>query len=813
MRSEKGAKILPNQRAGAQMSELTVANYLGLLLEDPYDTQLIEGLRELLKSPEPANDGQDPLRLIEAARGGHERRGEFLAASWLMELESELVAEDPGFQKVLVKELGRVRRDELMDDQGALAAYEKLGGLGSEDPEVAQAVDQIQQVEAKWAELARRFVEEARDAADPRLKTSLLTRAASLMWQYGGADIVEEADAIFDEALAADPSHMRTARQYALSLRARDRWEDVVSVFVRAAKAARTREEKASAWLQAARVLRRPLEDAEGAADAYRKVLKFSPTDEEALGALVQHFTDLEAWDDLAEMYESALRSRQKLEAEKGMLLQLAMVHWRFRDDPESAEPFFARLRKIDAAHPGMLDFYRARIEDDDPNGRLLTILGDALRAATDSERQLVLARELGHRAQKADRPERALEAWKLVERLAPGDLDARAALQQLYQSSGKWNALSESIRGEIEALSTDAKEEKLQLLRDLIPIYRDALQLDSMLIQVYGEILALSPYDTEALTSLSQLYESTGRWNELIHVLDRQAEVAADPEEKVELYLRIAELWIERFGNSNQATEPLERVIRLQPDRTDALAQLKDIYTKKRKWEALFGVLGREAELASDPAARLDKKVEMAELCTERLHQNTVAIRLWKEILAEAPDSTRAFDTLENLAEREKDWETLASVLHKRAELAASDAEQLDQLQRLGVVLMERLARPADAISVWERVLELDSKNSRVRRMLKDAYVAARDWESLEALYSESNDWAGFAEVVGQAAERADEPESIVDLSLRVAEVYRERLGEPHRAVRYYERALGADPTNVEAAKGLVPIYEKDRK
>ena len=63
----------------------------------------------------------------------------------------------------------------------------------------------------------------------------------------------------------------------------------------------------------------------------------------EALGALVQHYTDIEAWDELAAMYESALRSRQKLEDEKGMLLQLAMVHWRFRDDPESAEPFFAR--------------------------------------------------------------------------------------------------------------------------------------------------------------------------------------------------------------------------------------------------------------------------------------------------------------------------------------------------------------------------------------------------------------------------------------------------------------------------------------
>ena len=811
MRSPKGAKSLSNRRAGAQMSELTLSKYLGLLLEDPYDTELIDDLREFLKSPQPANDGQDPLRLLEAARGGHERRGEFLAASWLMELETELIDDDPDFQKVLVKELGRVRRDELMDDRGALVAYEKLGGLDSDDPEVAQAVDQIQQVEDKWAEIASRFVEEARDAADPRLKTSLLTRAASLMWQYGGDATVDEADAIFDEALAADPSHMCTARQYALSLRARGRWDDVVSVFIRAAKAARTREEKASAWLQAARVLHRSLEDTARAADAYRKVLKFSPTDEEALGALVEHFTDLEAWDELADMYESALRSRQKLESEKGMLLQLAMVHWRFRDDPDSAEPFFARLRKIDAAHPGMLDFYRVRIGNEDPNSRLLTILGDALRTTTDTEQQLVLARELGHRAQIADRPERALEAWKLVERLAPGDVDARAALQQLYQHSGKWNALSESIRGELEALSADAKEEKLRLLRDLIPIYRDALQLDSMLIQVYGEILALSPYDSEALSALSELYENAGRWNELIQILDRQAEVAEGPSAKVELYLRIAGLWLERFGNLKQATEPLERVLRLEPAHVDAVAQLKDIYTKKRNWEALLGILGREAELASDPGVRLDKKIEMAELCTERLHQNAAAIAFWKEILNEAPDPTQALDALEKLAEREKDWETLATVVQSRADAASSEAEQLEQLHRLGILFQERLDRPADAIGAWERVLELDSTNSRVRRMLKDAYLAQGDWESLEALYEEAGDWAGFAEAVGQTAERAEAPASIVALSLRAAELYRQRVGDLHRATRYYERALGADSSNVQAAQALVPIYEKD--
>lgn len=800
------------------MAELTVANYLGMLLEDPYDTKSIKELGELIGS-EPANKngepgGQDPLRLLEAARGGHERRGEFLAAAALMELETELVADDPAFRSILLKELARIRRDELMDDRGALEAYERLGGEKADDPEVVQAVEQIQQAETKWREIAHRFVEEAREAADPRLKTSLLTRAASLVWQYGADEKdAQQADAIFDEALAADPSHLRTARQYALTLRERGRWDDVVSVFVLAAKAARTREGKTSAWLQAARVLRQNTKDHEAAADAYRQVLELDPTDEEALGALVQYFTDHEAWDELAEMYERALRSRQKLDAEKGMLLQLAMVHWRFRESTEDAEPYFARLRKIDAAHPGMLDFYRDQIGEDDPQGRLLTILGDALRTANDPDRQLALAKELGQRADRAGRPERSLEGWKAVERLSPGDLDARAALQKLYESSGKWNALSESIRGEIEGLSEDSNEEKIRLLRDLVPIYRDALGLDSMLIQVYGEILSLSPHDAESLDALSTLYEEAGRWNELIQVIDRKASTATDEDEQVALLLRVAELWVERFGNLNQATTPLERVVTLRADHAEALSQLKEIYTTKRKWPALFNVLAKEADLIEDDAAKLDKKIEMAELAADRLHQNAVAIRIWKEVLEASPESDRALDALERISEREKDWETHADVLRARVSASEGTATHREYLQRLGVVLMERLSLPGAAVVAWEQLLALDPDNTRVRRLLRDAYIASEAWDALEALYAEKKDFAGLADVLNQSAEQAESPSMAIELSMRAATLYRDHLGEPQRALRSLERVMASDSNHVDAAARLAPIYERDQK
>ncbi|MGB5810554.1 MAG: hypothetical protein WBG86_08500, partial [Polyangiales bacterium] len=177
------------------------------------------------------------------------------------------------------------------------------------------------------------------------------------------------------------------------------------------------------------------------------------------------------------------------------------------------------------------------------------------------------------------------------------------------------------------------------------------------------------------------------------------------------------------------------------------------------------------------------------------------------------APGTAGGLETLEKLAEREKDWETLATVLRERAAAHEGTSTLPELLQRLGVVLMERLGRPADAVVVWEELLVLDPDNTRVRRTLRDAYVAAGAWEPLEALYADKSDHAGLADVLSQAAEGAEDPATAVELSLRAATVYRDQLGEPQRALRSLERVLGVDPANVEAARRLSPLYERDQK
>lgn len=808
------------------MASLTVSNYLGMLQDDPDDETSFQALADVLAEGDPKVVGEQPLRLMEAARARHERHGELQAVAWLIQLEAGISDDDPQFKAALLKELGRIRHEELLDDEGAVAAYRQALELKPGDEEVEVALEEIEQTGEKWRPIADRFIEEASDASDAGLKASMLARAGTLLWQHQKKGRNKAVDKLFREALQADPASTRAARLYCHILRGRGRWKDVADVLKRTADAARNRDEKLNLYVQAARAFARRLEDRDAAAGCYERVLDFAPGHEEALHFLVEFFTEREEWERLVALYEDALRSRQKLESEQGILLQIGMVHWRIRQRPDEAEPYFARLRKIDPAHQGMLDFYRqyfgslAEGEDgEDAQSRLLTILGDAQRVATGEDDKLRLAVELAEAAAATGATERAIDAWKAVQRLDPAHDRAGAALRALYRQGEKWNALVEVMRGELEALQNaegdgeELSERRVDLLRELIAIYRDELKLDVMVIGSYQALLEERPNDEEALHNLAQTYESMGRWSDLIQVLTKKADATQDPAAQVDVLMRIARLWIDRFANYNQATKPLEAIIEIEPENRAALSELKTIYTKKRSWKALYDVLSKESQLASDPDARLDMKVELAKLAGDRLHKHGDAIRLWREVLEQDPAADGALASLIKLADREKDWATLTYALELEQGAVTDDKQRIAALQKLGTAYGDHLDDPHKAATAWKRILEIDPKNGRALRTLRESFVASRDWEGLEALYAEQEDWEGLVDVLGSAAERTEDAQLKTDLSFRAAAVYESQLGNPERAFRSYERVLTVDPQNARAARALVPIYETQEK
>ena len=328
----------------------TVSHLLGTLQQDPENDEALESLAALADDASSIDD--DDARLLDRARQGHDARAEYRAVAQILDVEARLVAEDdPDRAAMCLKELGRIYREELLDDGSAKQAYERALAHRPGDDEVQEALEQIEQAEQKWDDIVARFIEEANNASDPTLKSSLLVSAATLVWKYRSAGRDEQVDDLFAEALGAAGSNARAARLYEQVLRRREQWSELARVLLEAAENARSKEDKTGFFLRAARVLKSRLGEPNRAAACYERVLDHAPGHPEAMRFLMEHFTEQEDWDHLVALYEDALRSRTKLEDEAGVLLQVGMVHWRFRNAPEAAEPFFARLRKMDPTH------------------------------------------------------------------------------------------------------------------------------------------------------------------------------------------------------------------------------------------------------------------------------------------------------------------------------------------------------------------------------------------------------------------------------------------------------------------------------
>lgn len=427
---------------------------------------------------------------------------------------------------------------------------------------------------------------------------------------------------------------------------------------------------------------------------------------------------------------------------------------------------------------------------------------------------------EMAQQAESAGHLDRAIDAWKAVLRQEPAHPDARNNLVRLYSAAARWNNLVELYRQELDALggvrpgpeAQQNKERKLEILHEMVAIYRDRLALEPMVVQTYNAILGIEPSDRASLIALAASYEKLGRYTDVIKVLDQQVQSSEDPTEKVGLLRRIAALWVERFNNVNNATRPLEQIVEIDPTDVDALQQLKDLYTKRRAWRPLFEVLRREAALLDGDRKR-DALIELARLASDKLSSNGEAIGLWREALALDRDAPGALDALEKLTDREKDWAGLAEVLERRVDEASDPEQKVAVLMKLGVVFGERLEDPARAVEAWQRVLVVRPGHPKALRVLRDGYVAASRWDDLEALYGATNDWEGLADVLGQSAEKAADPAVKVALSFRAAKVYEEKLGQAARAFRSYERVLSVEPRNLDAAQALVPIYLADEK
>jgi len=519
---------------------------------------------------------------------------------------------------------------------------------------------------------------------------------------------------------------------------------------------------------------------------------------------------------DLIETAKAAAQRAPRDGAGQSVALLTGSIIWGATGQAPSAEPYFRRVRRADPANPEVLAFYRDLFGEPAEAKQLIQVLVQARRAATDPQMRFELAAEVAEIAeQRLTSADRAIEMWRAVVREDGYDRRAIAALTRLYRDGGKWTALVDLLKDELDRIgvSPEATESRIATLLEIANLYRDRLQLSTMALATLQRILEIDPQHEASLDALAETYAAANRWSDLLSVYARRVaacKAAGDIDRQVDLLRRVAQIWVEKLGNPQRALEPLAEVLAIAPKDQKARALVAKIHEQRRDFRALIA-LRREELVGLEGEAALALRIELARLAEDRLGDRREAIVAWNEVLAQHGDGDVALAALSRIYERESRWSSAAEILHRR--LARSDlAEALPLLNHLGGLYSDRLHSQVDAVLVWSELLRLSPGHDKATRRLRDAYVGERRWDDLTALYEAQDRLLDVVEVLHSAADRIGDVEERVALYRRVASLCQRRLGQPERALKALERTLAIQPDNLEVARELLPIYREQK-
>ena len=423
------------------------------------------------------------------------------------------------------------------------------------------------------------------------------------------------------------------------------------------------------------------------------------------------------------------------------------------------------------------------------------------------SELPVEQAQRMADLALSAGSLDRAVQYIKAQQRKSADDLGLKWRLAILSRDQKKWPAYVDVMNKEL-INATDAVEEKVDIYNEMIRVYRDETKQEGMVVKTYEALLSIDPDNRDALENIVAIYEKLKKWPDLIKTLESQTE-GADDERKVELYLRIANIYLSNMNRKVDAIKYFENVLSVDATHEESIMQLKTLYTERRDYASLIEVHKKELSRIDSLPDQIDLLKAMAEIAEKNLRNNGVAIEMWAMILERDGENAEAIDALEKLYEKEKMWSELASVSEKRIELTPDESEKFELLQKLGVLYSTKAKDLPNAVSAWRRVLAIDPSYAKGVDSLRKLLIEMRDWEALEAYYTENGILSELVTLFEQLSKTQPEAEDKKAVLLRAAHVYENSLNDSDSAMATLEKILEIDAKDAVAAGELAGYYE----
>ncbi|MEO7037108.1 MAG: tetratricopeptide repeat protein [Polyangiaceae bacterium] len=707
-------------------------------------TQFLQGVRALKHFQDAYKLNPSLFDALSEARAIYWELGKLNMVQKLLELQLKS-APDASVKRALFSELGDVLCDIGEYDRAAESYAKALQNAEGKAGDLGERLLDAQVGADEWQARIATLLRSAHEAADNVARAAIFLRAARIARRFAP----DEFEGILAQAYAADPASASAAALYEGLLVEAQRTEAILETQREALKRIESPVAKADASFRFGARWALRHQNLEVGSQFLEESLRLDPTREPA-------FTFLKdvigvrggEWERVISLADEVSDRAGVADSASYLLASGGLIAWKERGDLIRARKFFERLSRVDPTHPA-LQAFEAQI-------------GEQIGGAAS-----------GRAAEAAPVP-------------APTAVAAPAAAAE--------------PEAELEVVPPSAPAPVSEPSR--APVAAPAPAAVAAAPAVADESLIASLRE-----KLAQ-QEAAKRFNEYVKTLISLGDAVTDPTEKAELFARAADLYVTKFANQAEAVRAYEKVLEVDPNQPAAITYLREMYEKRRDWEKLIQLSMREAAGLPSGAERAAKFKQIALLATEKVKKPEVCIDLWAVVLDNDPDDVDALNALSQLYERSRDYEKLADVLGRLAELTYDIAAKIELLNKLGQVAGDRLKDEERAVDAYRALITLQPDDRRAQEQLKKRYVTLGRWDDLEVFYADTGKWDEFIRVLESNEARATDTPQRIGMLMKIAELWMTQKGKPDRAAKAYEKVLSFEENNLAAAERLIPLY-----
>ncbi|MBN2724949.1 MAG: tetratricopeptide repeat protein [Deltaproteobacteria bacterium] len=585
-------------------------------------------------------------------------------------------------------------------------------------------------------------------------------------------------------------------------------WKDLYHVYERMTKAVTSDDEISEALSRMAKLSSDGLSDPVNAKGLWLKVLDLRGEDPRALGELAVLAENDENWDATVDFLDRITQASYETSEQINAYLSLGRVCLEKLSDHRRAMDAYLNVRSMDSVNIEALERLAYIYNESQAWEELVEVLEALVSAGNESLGTLKLRNrfaQIGHiEKEYLVRIDRAIDAWERVLSIQPGDKEALDALEILYTQEENWGSTIRILEEKLKVAQTiDNQRELLFLIAD---IWENRMYGKSEAADAYFRILALDKINTRAFENIERLYKDLELWDRLSEIYLKRYENLGGMDEDipennqgeiVSLLQRLAEVYEDKKHDREQAFVALSTAFDIEPTNNITAERLERIAGIEDNWQELLDMYEEAVEHEDDRKVKCDLLVKMGKWYADQLENLEKASEVLKQALKLDPNYGGVHIVLAEVHKKNGSIGEYIDELKRALEVEEDPTIRFKAASELAHVHEKEFADNQGAI-LYYRVAHESSPTDPV------------PIQALERLLESTEKWRELIDIIQERVTASTNEEEIIDLKIRIAELYDDRRESPTKAIETLNEILEMREDHLPAMRFLERLYDK---